>query len=161
MLYVITSCAWRSGGESLVAAAQARPGALASVLLALAALAALGGGGLTCAALLLLLLFLLRHAGADADGAPGSGATRGRPGAASVPEDVSSEAGCSDASSGVFLRPAPVSPGMRACCARSKMQWHMLEYPGVLFDELLWRRGAGQRHRQRARRWRRAGCLQP
>lgn len=72
------------------------------MLLALAALAALGGGGLTCAALLLLLLFLLRHAGGDADGAPGAGAARGRPGAASVPEDVSSEAGCSDALSGMF-----------------------------------------------------------
>ena len=132
------SCAWRLGNRSLVAAyrfrirsqnwilgldtnqvavVQARPGALASVLLALAALAALGGGGLTCAALLLLLVFLLRHANADSDGVPGAGAARGRPGAASVPEDVSSEAGCSDASSGMLHCPAPLAPGVMACIA--------------------------------------------
>ena len=98
------------------------------MLLALAALAALGGGGLTCAALLLLLLFLLRHAGGDTDGAPGAGVARGRPGATNVPEDVSSEAGCSEASSGMFLRSAPLAPGMVACFASSKMRWNSLVF---------------------------------
>ncbi|KAK9843525.1 hypothetical protein WJX81_007180 [Elliptochloris bilobata] len=76
----------------------ARPGYLATLLLAAAALAALGGGGLTCVALLLLLWLLLRHA----DAASGAGAARRGSGAASVPDDVSSEAGCSDASSGLL-----------------------------------------------------------
>lgn len=81
-------------------AAQARPGGLATLLLAATALAALGGGGVTCALLLLLLWLFLRHGGASISG--GAGARAGRAGGAAggAPDDVSSEAGCSDASSG-------------------------------------------------------------
>ena len=105
-------------------AAQARPGALATVLLSLAALAALGGGGLTCAALLLLLFFSLRHAGAAHEGVPGAGAARGRLAAAGVPDDVSSEAGCSEASSGTcsVVHCDKIVWSMVACIARGQQR---------------------------------------